>query len=106
MARQNPGLDSKTGHYEAITQILSVTSWNGLTGDITADVVSEAQAARIARDESTIIVGELVPSEGPTAATSVTSWNGLTGAVSFTQYVSAVGGATGAVASFDGGSFT
>ncbi len=103
MAKRNPGLGDKKGHYEALTQILSVTSWNGLTGDVAADVVSEAEAAVISKFETEEIVGVLLPFGG---SSIVTSWNGLTGAVSFTQYVSAVGGATGAVASVDGGSFT
>ena len=103
MAKQNPGLGDKRGHHSAITQILSVTSWNGFTGDIAADVVSEARAYEIAIEKSTEIVGT-IDLTGISGA--VTSWNGFTGAVSFTEYVSAVGGATGAVASFDGGSFT
>lgn len=103
MAKQNPGLGDKKGHYQAITQILSVTSWNGLAGDVAADVVSEARAYEIATEKSTEVLGTI---DLTGASGSVTSWNGLTGAVSFTQYVSAVGGATGAVESFDGGSFT
>lgn len=103
MVTKNPGLADKKGHAQAITQISSVTSWNGLTGDITADIVSGAEAVEISRVKSEEIIGVLLPSGGSNV---VTSWNGLTGAVSFTQYISAVGGATGAVASVDGGSFT
>lgn len=103
MAKQNPGLGDKRGHYEAITQILSVTSWNGFTGDIAADVVSEARVYEIATEKSTEIIAT-IDLTGVSGA--VTSWNGFTGAVSFTEYVSAVGGATGAVASVDGGSFS
>ena len=93
MARQNPGLGSKTGHYQ---QIFPVTETQ-LTND---EIVAVIETQTTAKKE--IIVGELTG----TLSSGVVSFNGATGAISFTQYVSAVGGVTGAVASVDGGSFT
>ena len=93
MVKFNPGLGAKTGHKE---QIFPVTETQ-LTND---EIVAVIETQTTAKKE--LIVGELTG----TLSSGVVSFNGVTGAISFTQYVSAVGGATGAVASVDGGSFS